>query len=82
MGRYRFDQHQVPGGANVRLIEELGLVDYLAERMTIAGTPDDCKAQIARARKAGAHQFCMLVAVADKIGFMRHWSESVMASLS
>ena len=30
MGRYRFDQHQVPGGTNVRLIEELGLVDYLA----------------------------------------------------
>ncbi|MFP6717358.1 MAG: LLM class flavin-dependent oxidoreductase [Alphaproteobacteria bacterium] len=82
MGRYRFDQHQVPGGANVRLIEELGLVDYLAERMAIAGSPDDCKAQIARAQKAGAYQFCLLVAFANKIGFMRRWSESVVADLS
>lgn len=57
-------------------------MDYLAGRMTIAGTPDDCMAQIVRAQKAGAHQFCMLVAVADKIGCMRRWSESVMARLS
>lgn len=82
MGRYRFDQHQVPGGANVQLIQELGLVDYLAERMTISGTPDDCRAQIVRAQKAGAHQLCTLVAFADKIGFMRRWSESVMASFA
>ena len=70
------------GGANVRLIEELGLVDYLAERMAIAGTPDDCKARIARAQKAGAHQFCLLVALANKIGFMGRWSKSVVAGLS
>ena len=63
-------------------VMELGLVDYLAERMAIAGTPDDCKAQIARAQKAGAHQFCLLVALADKIGFMRRWSELVVAGLS
>ncbi|ETW94355.1 MAG: hypothetical protein ETSY1_35280 [Candidatus Entotheonella factor] len=81
MGRYRFDQHQVPGGANVQLIQELGLVDYLAERMTLSGTPDDCKAQVIRAQQAGAHQFCMLVPYADKIGFMRRWSDGVMASL-
>ena len=79
---YRFDQHQVPGSANVQLIEELGLVDYLAERMAIAGTPNDCKAQIARAQKAGAHQFFLLVALANKIGFLRRWSESVVAGLS
>ena len=82
MGRYRFDQHQVPGGPNVRLIEELGLVEYLADRMTIAGTPDDCMAQIARAQAAGAHQFCTMVAFPDKMAFMRRWSESVIASFA
>jgi len=82
MGRYRFDQHQIPGGANVQLIKELGLVDYLAERMAIVGTPDDCKAQIARAQKAGAHQFCLLIALANKIEFLRRWSKSVAADVS
>ena len=49
--------------------------------MAIAGNPDDCTAQIARAQKEGAYQFCLLVAFANKIRFMRRWSESVVADL-
>lgn len=78
MRRYRFDQHQVPGGANVRLIEELELVDYLADRLAVAGTPEQCVAQLERAMAAGARQFCMHVGFADKLGFLRAWSRHVM----
>ena len=78
--RYRFDQHQQPGSDNVRLIEELGLVDYLADRMAIAGTPQECIAKIESAAEAGARQFCMHVGFDDKTGFMRAWSAQVMSA--
>lgn len=82
MARYRFDQHQVPDGPNVQLIKELDLVEYLAKRMTISGTPDDCLARVEEAQDAGAHQFCTMVAFPDKIGFLRRWSDLVLAKLS
>ncbi len=76
--RYRFDQHQMPGSDNVKMIEDLGLVDYLADRFAIVGTVDDCVAKIEAAAEAGAHHFWMSVHFADKERFMREWSETVM----
>ena len=35
--RYSFSSHTLPGSANCRLIEELGLVDYLADRSRLSG---------------------------------------------
>jgi 5,10-methylenetetrahydromethanopterin reductase len=77
--RYRFDQHQIPGSDNVKMIEELGLVDYLADRFAIAGTVDDCIRKIETAAEAGATHFWMSVHFADKERFMREWGETVMA---
>ena len=77
--RYRFDQHQQPENDNARLIEELGLVDYLADRFAIVGTVDDCAAKIEAAAEAGANHFWMSVHFDDKARFMREWSETVMA---
>jgi 5,10-methylenetetrahydromethanopterin reductase len=39
-----------PGEADVRLVEELGLFDYLARRLAICGNPDDCLAQALAAK--------------------------------
>lgn len=76
--RYRFDQHQQPDNDNARLIEELGLTDYLADRFAIVGTVEDCVARIEAAAEAGANHFWMSVHFADKERFMREWSETVM----
>ena len=80
--RYRFDQHQMPGSDNVAMIEELGLVDYLADRFAIAGTVEDCIRKIEAAAEAGARHFWMSVHFADKERFMRDWADSVMGRFS
>jgi 5,10-methylenetetrahydromethanopterin reductase len=77
-GRYHFDQHDKPDSANRRLIEELGLVEYLAERFSVAGTPEDCVRKLERAVEAGATQFWMSVHFDDKVRFMRDWASRVM----
>ncbi len=75
---YHYDDHDKPGGANRRLVEELGLVEYLADRYAIAGTPADCIAKIERAVEAGAKQFWISVHFDDKLRFLKGWSTQVM----
>jgi len=76
--RYTFGDHVAPGSANCRLIEELGLVDYLADRFAIAGTPAECIVTIERAVEAGARRFWISIHFEDKLRFMRDWSTKVM----
>jgi alkanesulfonate monooxygenase SsuD/methylene tetrahydromethanopterin reductase-like flavin-dependent oxidoreductase (luciferase family) len=76
--RYSFGDHVAPGSANGRLIEELGLTDYLADRFAIAGTPADCIKTIERAVDAGARRFWISIHFDDKLRFMRDWSTKVM----
>ena len=40
--RYHSDQHDKPDSANRELAKELGLLDYLAGRFSIAGSPKEC----------------------------------------
>lgn len=76
--RYQVDQHDKPDSANRRLVAELGLVDYLADHFSVAGTPDDCVRKLEQAIEAGAHQFWMSVHFDDKARFMHDWSTRVM----
>jgi 5,10-methylenetetrahydromethanopterin reductase len=76
--RYTFSDHVMPGSANCRLIEELGLVDYLAERFAAVGTPAACIQKLERAVEAGARQFWMSVHFDDKVRFLRDWATKVM----
>jgi 5,10-methylenetetrahydromethanopterin reductase len=75
--RYAFSTHTLPGSPNVSLIEELGLVDYLADRFAAVGTPKDCIAKIEAAVDAGARQFWMSVHFDDKERFLRDWAARV-----
>jgi 5,10-methylenetetrahydromethanopterin reductase len=75
---YNSDQHDKPDSANRQVIKELGLVDYLAERFAIAGTPQDCIAKLETAIDAGARQFWMSIHFDDKARFMRAWARDVM----
>ncbi len=42
-----------PGEADARLVDELGLFDYLARRFAIHGTPGECLGQLARGARRG-----------------------------
>ncbi len=76
--KYNSDQHDKPDSANREVIKELGLVDYLAERFAIAGTPKDCIGKLETAIDAGARQFWMSIHFDDKGRFMRDWARDVM----
>lgn len=53
--RYDPDQHEETGETtNKRLVEELGLTDYLADRYAIVGTVDDCVEKIRAIDATGA----------------------------
>jgi 5,10-methylenetetrahydromethanopterin reductase len=78
--RYNSDQHDKPDSANRELAKELGLLDYLADRFSIAGSPKECIAKIERAVEAGARQFWMSVHFDDKIQFMKNWSRHVISA--
>jgi 5,10-methylenetetrahydromethanopterin reductase len=75
--RYAFSSHTLPGSPNNRLIEELGLVDYLADRFAVVGTPAECVTKLQAAVDAGARQFWMSVHFDDKERFLRDWAAKV-----
>jgi 5,10-methylenetetrahydromethanopterin reductase len=76
--RYVEAEHVVPGGANEALIEQLGLVDYLAGRFAITGTADECRAQFQAIADLGVdcvflngamrNEERMIVAMAEQVG--------------
>jgi 5,10-methylenetetrahydromethanopterin reductase len=76
--RYVFSSHTLPGSANSQLIKELGLVDYLADRFAVVGTPADCIRKLEAAVEAGARQFWMSVHFDDKERFLRDWAARVV----
>ncbi len=78
---YNAHHHEVPGAANAALPDRWDLTDFLADRFAIAGTPDDCVAQISRAMAAGARQFMITGFVPDPRAFMRRWAREVVAAL-
>jgi 5,10-methylenetetrahydromethanopterin reductase len=75
--RYTFSDHVAPGSANCTLIEELGLVGYLADRFAIAGTAADCIKTLERAVEAGARRFWISIHFDDKERFIREWATQV-----
>lgn len=76
--RYNSDQHDKPDSANRNLIKELGLLDYLAQRFSIAGSPRDCIEKLETAIDAGARQFWMSVHFDDKVGFIKKWGSQII----
>lgn len=80
--RYAFHQHEQLGpSANAALTDELGLTDYLAERFAIAGTPDDCVAQVEGLRRQGVSQILITAFVPDRLRFLREFADTVIRSV-
>ena len=71
-----------PGDADAGLMNELGLLDYLAGRLAVSGTPADCLAQVRRAEAAGAKRLMFTVSVAsDPLHTVRLFGETVLPAL-
>lgn len=79
---YDSHHHEIAGAGNADLTERWELTDFLVDRFGIAGTPEDCRAQIRRAMAAGARQFVITAFVPDPAGFMRRWARDVAAHVA
>ena len=78
---YDAHHHEIAGAGNARLIDRWGLREFLLDRFAIAGTPDDCVAQVRRAMAAGARQFVITGFVRDPRAFMGRWMREVVAGV-
>ncbi len=74
---YDAHHHEIAGAGNAGLTDRWGLTEFLVDRFAIAGTPDDCAAQIRRAMAAGARQFIITGFVPEPRRFMRRWMDEV-----
>jgi 5,10-methylenetetrahydromethanopterin reductase len=71
-----------PGDADARLVDELGLFDYLAQRFAIYGTPEQCLEQARAAREAGAKRIMLTVSLAsDPAQTVELFGERVLPAL-
>jgi 5,10-methylenetetrahydromethanopterin reductase len=71
-----------PGHADAALVGELGLFDYLARRLAVCGTPDECLAQVRRAEAAGARRLMFSVSLAvDPVRTVELFGERVLPAL-
>jgi 5,10-methylenetetrahydromethanopterin reductase len=71
-----------PGDADAALVAELGLFDYLSQRLAVCGTPDECLAQARAAQAAGVRRVMFTVSLAtDPVGTVRLFGERVLPLL-
>ena len=77
---YQFGEHLSRGQtANYQLAERLGLTEYLVERFSIAGTPEECCRKIDRLRAAGVANICFnLGTVNDLAGTLDLFGREVL----
>jgi len=81
LGRYNYAEHELPGADrhNARLVDELGLRDYLADRFAVAGTPAQAIAKLEGLIKCGATQFKLATHGSDRRAIIRYFADNVMA---
>jgi 5,10-methylenetetrahydromethanopterin reductase len=71
-----------PGEADIKLVEELGLFDYLSQRLSICGNPQDCLVQALAAKAAGAKRLMLTVSLAsDPVRTVELFGEHVLPKL-
>src|SRR5262249_32796942 len=71
-----------PGEADIRLVRELGLFDYLSRRLAICGNVEDCLAQARAAKAAGAKRLMLTVSLAaDPVRTVELFGEHVLPHL-
>jgi 5,10-methylenetetrahydromethanopterin reductase len=71
-----------PGAADIKLVQDLGLFDYLSRRLSICGDPDDCLQQALAAKAAGAKRLMLTVSLAsDPVRTVELFGEHVLPKL-
>ncbi len=66
---------------NAKLVEDLGLTNYLSDRLAIAGTAEECLERLKLLQDAGVNQIWTPVRFADKAPLMRAICDDLMPRL-
>ena len=54
---YEYGEHLMPGHtSNYHLVDRLGIADYLVDRFTVAGAPEDCRRKLESLQAIGVKQ--------------------------
>ena len=77
---YRPHEHELLGAErfHAKIVDELGLKGYLAERFAIGGTPQDCLDQIERAAEAGVKKIFLGPLTGDPAQVLRTFAQQIM----
>ena len=71
-----------PGDADIRLVRELGLFDYLSKRLSICGTPDECLEQMLAAKAAGVKRLMFTISLAaDPVKTVELFAQKVFPAI-
>lgn len=77
--RYDPTQHVVWDGPNARLVDELGLGDYLASRFGVVGTAEECRQQVDAMRAAGVTGIIAPAVDRDPDGVLQRFADAVFS---
>lgn len=82
MANYSHDRHAlVNENPNGKLVDELGLRDWLARRFAITGSPEHCVERIREVAGYGATNLLVTQLVPDQIAFLHRLREQVLDPL-
>lgn len=79
--RYDSRHHVVWDGPNARLVDELGLRDYLAGRFGVVGTPQECLHQVEAMREAGISGILVPAVDRDSEGVLTRFADAVIGPM-
>ena len=81
--RYDSRHHASPATAahNAALVDELGLVDFLAPLATLAGPPERLVERLQEVTASGAHNLILSQFVEDELGFMRLLADEILPAV-
>ena len=81
---YQSRFHIRPGevNPNAQLVQDLGLTEYLADRLAIAGPVEACMERLRELEQLGVHQIWSPVRFADKAPLMRAICDELMPRLA
>jgi alkanesulfonate monooxygenase SsuD/methylene tetrahydromethanopterin reductase-like flavin-dependent oxidoreductase (luciferase family) len=81
---YTYTQHMNNEGAesNGALATRLGLIDYLADRFSLAGTPEDVREQAQDHEKQGVDRFWLIDGRPGLAPFLGRWGDEIVRPLA
>jgi 5,10-methylenetetrahydromethanopterin reductase len=79
---YAFGRHgDTDAGGNARLLEDPGLLTYMADRFALYGTPEEVREQVRQVGESGVRRLIIAITGADPDGLLEQIGEDLISKL-